>query len=136
MRSCLPGKKKFANRVKACNGEVKCIRFGDKSKTIKKHILSRKRSFCARHKCSEKTEPATAGYQSCKKWNCEIGSCKKNTISRKPPRKQTRKTIKERRISSRKETRKPKTKENQQLRIAKRRNTRRSNNKRHGVRVG
>lgn len=82
MRSCTPGSKKFAKRVRACNGEMKCVRYGDRSMTIKKHIPSRKRSFCARHKCALKTEPATPGYQSCKKWNCKVGSCKSRRKSR------------------------------------------------------
>ena len=38
--------------------------------TIKKDIPARKKSFCARHRCSQKHDPATAGYQSCKKWEC------------------------------------------------------------------
>jgi hypothetical protein len=74
---CTPGSKKFAKRVKACNGEMKCIKFGDKTMSIKKHISSNKKSFCARHKCHEKREKATPGYQSCKKWNCKVGSCSK-----------------------------------------------------------
>ena len=41
--------------------------------TIKKHKPARKKSFCARHKCSQKTNKATPGYQSCKKWNCKTG---------------------------------------------------------------
>ena len=69
-RSCSPGRnKKFAKMV---NG--KCIRFGDPNMTIKKHKPGRKRSFCARHRCSQKRNKATPGYQSCKKWNCRTGS--------------------------------------------------------------
>ena len=64
-RSCSPGSKKFAKIV---NG--KCIRFGDPNMTIKKNQPGRKRSFCARHRCSQKRDKATAGYQSCKKWSC------------------------------------------------------------------
>ena len=64
-RPCLPGSKKFAKRV---NG--KCIRFGDPNMTIKKNNPARKRSFCARHRCSQKRDKATPGYQSCKKWSC------------------------------------------------------------------
>ena len=67
-RACVPGpKKKFA---KVVNG--KCIRFGDPNMTIKKNQPGRKRSFCARHRCSEKTDKATPGYQSCLKWNCKM----------------------------------------------------------------
>ena len=69
-RSCSPGKnKKFAKMV---NG--KCVRFGDPNMSIKKHKPGRKRSFCARHRCSQKRNKATPGYQSCKKWNCRTGS--------------------------------------------------------------
>ena len=69
-RSCSPGRnKKFAKMV---NG--KCIRFGDPNMSIKKHKPGRKRSFCARHRCSQKRNKATPGYQSCKKWNCRTGS--------------------------------------------------------------
>jgi hypothetical protein len=64
-KECKPGKKKFAKMV---NG--KCVRFGDRSMTIKKNIPARKRSFCARHKCRQKCNRATPGYQSCKKWDC------------------------------------------------------------------
>ena len=63
---CKPGKnKKFAKMV---NGQ--CVRFGDPNMTIKKNKPGRKRSFCARHRCSTKSNKATPGYQSCKKWNC------------------------------------------------------------------
>lgn len=63
---CSPGKnKKFA---KVVNG--KCVRFGDPNMTIKKNKPGRRRSFCARHRCSTKSNKATPGYQSCKKWNC------------------------------------------------------------------
>ena len=63
---CTPRRsKKFARIV---NG--KCIRFGDPNMTIKKNQPGRKRSFCARHRCSQKKNKATPGYQSCKKWNC------------------------------------------------------------------
>ena len=68
-RFCTPGKnKKFA---KVVNG--KCIRFGDPNMTIKSNIPARRRSFCARHKCRQKRNPATPGYQSCKKWRCKTG---------------------------------------------------------------
>ena len=77
VRTCSPGSKKFAKKVKSCNGSTKCIKFGDKNMRIKKHLSARKKSFCARHKCNLKNEPATPGYQSCKKWNCKVGSCRK-----------------------------------------------------------
>ncbi len=69
-RRCSPGRnKKFA---KVVNG--KCIRFGDPNMTIKKTNPKRRKAFCSRHACHKKTDPATAGYQSCKKWNCRTGA--------------------------------------------------------------
>lgn len=68
-KKCVPGpNKKFAKIVSG-----KCIRFGDPNMTIKKHKPKRKKSFCARHQCSQKNDPQTPGYQSCKKWNCKTG---------------------------------------------------------------
>ena len=67
-RTCSPGNKKFAKMV-----DGKCVRFGDRNMTIKKNQPGRKKSFCARHKCSQKTVRATPGYQSCLKWNCAVG---------------------------------------------------------------
>lgn len=89
VRTCSPGSKKFAKRVKACNGSMACIKFGDRNMTIKKHIPSRKKSFCARHRCHLKKEPATPGYQSCKKWNCKVGSCRKRSPRSKRSPKRT-----------------------------------------------
>ena len=69
-RSCKPGKnKKFAKVVKG-----KCIRFGDPNMKIKKQNPKRKKAFCSRHNCKGKHDPATPGYQSCKKWSCQTGS--------------------------------------------------------------
>ena len=67
-RTCSPGNKKFAKMV-----DGKCVRFGDPNMTIKKNQPGRKKSFCARHRCSQKTVRATPGYQSCLKWNCPVG---------------------------------------------------------------
>ena len=65
-KKCTPGKnKKYATLVQG-----KCVRYGDPNMTIKKNIPARKKSFCARHKCSEARDPTTPKYQSCKKWNC------------------------------------------------------------------
>ena len=73
-RSCTPGsRKKFAKMV-----DGKCIRFGDPNMTIKKHIPGRKKSFCARHRCSQKRDRATPGYQSCLKWNCKMRGSRYN----------------------------------------------------------
>ncbi len=106
-KKCLPGSKKFAKRVRACNGEIKCIKFGDKSMSIKKHIPSRKKAFCSRFKCSQKTEKATPGYQSCKKWDCKTGSCKKNKKSGK--KRASKKQSSKEQLSSTKKIRNPKT---------------------------
>ena len=87
-RHCSPGRnKKFA---KVVNG--KCVRFGDPNMTIKKTNPARKRSFCARHSCHKKTDPATAGYQSCKKWNCRTGGRRHSSrvVSKSRPRRRSR----------------------------------------------
>ena len=67
--SCKPtGNKRSAKMV---NG--KCVRFGYKPMPIKASNPARRRSFCARHRCSKKRDKATAGYQSCKAWKCKTG---------------------------------------------------------------
>lgn len=115
VRPCSPGSKKFAKRVKSCDGSIKCIKFGDKNMTIKKHLPSRKKSFCARHKCNLKNEPATPGYQSCKKWNCKVGSCRK---LRKSPTKTRRSATKTRSSNSRrKSTTRMRTRKKRETRI-------------------
>lgn len=73
-RSCKKGSKKFAKWVRGLDGDLHCVRFGDPAATIKKHIPSRKRSFCARHRCASKRDPATPGYQSCKAWDCKVAA--------------------------------------------------------------
>jgi len=68
--SCKPtGNKRSAKMV---NG--KCVRFGYKPMPIKASNPARRKSFCARHRCSQKRDKATAGYQSCKAWRCKTGS--------------------------------------------------------------
>ena len=63
----LQGGKKFA--VAAKDGdEVRLVRFGDASMTIKKDDPERRKSFRARHKCDEKKDKLSAGYWSCKAW--------------------------------------------------------------------
>ena len=67
--SCKPtGNKRSAKMV---NG--KCVRFGYKPMPIKASNPARRKSFCARHRCSQKRDKATAGYQSCKAWRCKTG---------------------------------------------------------------
>lgn len=120
MRRCTPGSKKFAKRVRGLDGKMHCVRYGDRSMTIKKHIPSRKKSFCARHRCATKTDPATPGYQSCKEWNCATGRSRhtsakrmtrikrnrsKRSRSRSKSAKRMRKTSKKSRRSRRKSRR-------------------------------
>ena len=92
MPACTPGTKKKAKRVKNCNNKYVCVRYGSKDMSIKKHIPSRKKSFCARHKCYKKTDPATPGYQSCKAWNCKTGRACSNTRRRTNTRRRPNKT--------------------------------------------
>lgn len=70
-RPCKPsGNKRSAKMVRGCDGKMKCVKYGYKPMPIKSHIKSRKKSFCARHRCLTSSDPATARYQSCKAWNC------------------------------------------------------------------
>ena len=72
-RPCSRGTKKSAKLVRNCDGKYVCVRYGDPHMSIKKHLKSNKRSFCARHNCHKKTDPATPGFQSCKAWDCKTG---------------------------------------------------------------
>lgn len=49
-------------------GNVKKVSFGDPNMRIKKSNPKRRKSFRARHKCSEKKDKTTSGYWSCKFW--------------------------------------------------------------------
>jgi hypothetical protein len=61
------GPKKFV--VKACrDGEERIVRFGDPKMTIKKEIPARRKSFMARHNCSEQKDNFSAAYWSCRAW--------------------------------------------------------------------
>lgn len=61
--------KKFKVYVKDPNtGNVKKVNFGDPNMKIKKNNPKRRKSFRARHNCSDKKDKTTAGYWSCKKW--------------------------------------------------------------------
>lgn len=111
-RSCKPGTKKSAKLVRGCDGKMKCVRYGARGYTIKKHIQSRKRSFCRRHLCSEKTNPATPGYQSCLAWDCKVGSAcsrKQSKKTKTTKRQATTKTTK-RKPTKRKPTKRKLTK--------------------------
>ena len=62
------GPKKSSVYVKNSKGNVIKVNFGDPNMKIKKSIPSHRKSFRARHKCSEKTDRTTPGYWSCKAW--------------------------------------------------------------------
>lgn len=60
------GPKKFAVYVRAKNGNVKKVTFGDPNMRVRNANKARAKSFRARHKCSEKKDRTTAGYWSCR----------------------------------------------------------------------
>jgi hypothetical protein len=62
------GPKKRSVCVKNGSGNVVKVNFGDPNMRIKKSNPERRKSFRARHKCSEKKDRATAGYWSCRFW--------------------------------------------------------------------
>lgn len=62
------GPKKRSVCVKNASGNVVKVNFGDPNMRIKKSNPERRKSFRARHKCSEKKDRATSGYWSCKFW--------------------------------------------------------------------
>ena len=62
-------KKKFKVYVKNDKGNVVRVQFGDPNMEIRRDNAEAKKSFRARHKCSEKKDKTTAGYWSCKMWS-------------------------------------------------------------------
>ena len=62
------GPKKFSVYVKNKNGNVVKVNFGDPNMEIKRDDPNRRKSFRARHNCSEKKDKTKAGYWSCKQW--------------------------------------------------------------------
>lgn len=59
--------KKF--KVKGCqDGKERLIHYGDANMRIKKSNPKNRKSFRARHKCSEAKDKLSARYWSCKKW--------------------------------------------------------------------
>jgi hypothetical protein len=60
------GPKKFAVYVKSKAGKIKKVTFGDPKMKIKASSKARRKSFSARHKCSQKKDRTTAGYWSCR----------------------------------------------------------------------
>ena len=62
------GPKKRSVYVKNKKGNVIKVNFGDKKMRIKKSNPKRRKSFRARHKCSQKKDRTTSAYWSCKAW--------------------------------------------------------------------
>lgn len=62
------GPKKFSVYVKNEKGNVVKVNFGDPNMKIKKNIPSRRKSFRARHNCSNPGPKYKARYWSCKAW--------------------------------------------------------------------
>lgn len=62
------GPKKFAVYVRD-GDNIKIVRFGDPGLSVKTSDPERRKSFRARHKCSEKKDKTTPGYWSCRMWN-------------------------------------------------------------------
>lgn len=60
--------KKSSVYVKNAKGNVVKVNFGDPNMEIKRDNPSNRKSFRARHKCSEKKDKTTPGYWSCKAW--------------------------------------------------------------------
>lgn len=60
------GAKKFAVYVRGKNGNIKKVSFGDPKMRIRASSKARRKSFRARHKCSQKKDRTTAGYWSCR----------------------------------------------------------------------
>ena len=60
------GPKKYAVYVKSKNGNVKKVTFGDPNLRVRGSSAARRKSFAARHKCSQKKDRTTAGYWSCR----------------------------------------------------------------------
>ncbi len=61
--------KKYKVYVKNDSGNVVKVNFGDKGLSIKRDDPERRRSFRARHKCSQKKDRTSAGYWSCRMWS-------------------------------------------------------------------
>ena len=62
------GPKKRSVYVKNSKGNIVKVNFGDPNMEIKRDSPSHRKSFRARHKCSEKKDKTTSGYWSCKAW--------------------------------------------------------------------
>jgi hypothetical protein len=60
------GPKKFAVYVRGKSGNIKKVTFGDPNMRIRASSKARRKSFRARHRCSQKKDRTTAGYWSCR----------------------------------------------------------------------
>lgn len=60
------GPKKYAVYVKGKSGSIKKVTFGDPGLKVRGSSKARRKSFAARHKCSQKKDRTTAGYWSCR----------------------------------------------------------------------
>lgn len=60
------GPKKYAVYVKSKAGKIKKVTFGDPGLRVRGRSAARRKSFAARHKCSQKKDRTTAGYWSCR----------------------------------------------------------------------
>ena len=60
------GPKKYAVYVKAKNGNIKKVTFGDPNMRSRAGNKARRKSFAARHRCAQKKDRTTAGYWSCR----------------------------------------------------------------------
>ena len=59
--------KKYMRCTKV-DGKLKRVHYGDPNLRIKKSNPKKRKSFRARHKCSQKKDRTTAGY-----WSCHVG---------------------------------------------------------------
>ena len=62
------GPKKFSVYVRNAKGNVVKVNFGDPNMEIKRDDAKRRKSFRARHNCSDKTDKTKPGYWSCRMW--------------------------------------------------------------------
>ena len=127
--SCTPRGKKSAKMVRGLDGKMHCVRYGDRHMTIKKHIPARKKSLCARHRCHLKRDPATAGYQSCLAWSCNMSRRKSHRRararkSRKSRARQTRRRTRRRSKGGKKRSRRRSTRQIRRKRTHTRRRSR------------
>ncbi len=63
------GPKKFSVYVKNEKGNVVKVNFGDPNMEIRRDNPKARKSFRARHNCSDKKDRTKAGYWSCRMWS-------------------------------------------------------------------